>query len=220
LACNRIPDDEWLDDERYRLLVELGDTMYDGVAFYKHRAEGEICNIFAYCGEDLRIQTYRTCRELLWALDTTHARTRSGRYIAGFIRHLGGPIHMMMRRYRFIEDDMMIGRPENAQVVDETRHNVKLWYRIEGTHQTAPNLERYQAVLDDSARLLFPGMKEMLARSLEERCGDCRRRSFYAAKAMGEFAGVELCERCRFTWREYLLGFRDRAEQGLLSPAR
>lgn len=50
-------------------LCEIGDTMYDSVAFYKHRSEGETNSTFAYMPPDLRVQAFRQCREVLWALD-------------------------------------------------------------------------------------------------------------------------------------------------------
>jgi len=38
---------------------------------------------------------------------------------------------MMMRRYRFVEDGLMIGRPETDHVIAQTRQHVKLWNRVD-----------------------------------------------------------------------------------------
>jgi hypothetical protein len=40
LACNDL-DDVWYTEEQFQTLDELGATLYDGVAFFKHRSEGE-----------------------------------------------------------------------------------------------------------------------------------------------------------------------------------
>jgi hypothetical protein len=40
LACNDL-DDVWYTEEQFEALDELGATLYDSVAFYKHRSEGE-----------------------------------------------------------------------------------------------------------------------------------------------------------------------------------
>jgi hypothetical protein len=40
LACNDL-DDVWYTEKQFEMLDELGATLYDGVAFFKHRSEGE-----------------------------------------------------------------------------------------------------------------------------------------------------------------------------------
>lgn len=45
-ACNDL-DDMWLSEDEFQILTELCDTLYDAVAFFKHRAEGETHNTFA-----------------------------------------------------------------------------------------------------------------------------------------------------------------------------
>ena len=42
-------------------------------------------------------------------------------------RFVGGPIHQVMRRYRFVEDGLIVGRPETADVVTQALHNAELW---------------------------------------------------------------------------------------------
>ncbi|KAJ7505596.1 hypothetical protein B0H11DRAFT_1626680, partial [Mycena galericulata] len=71
LACNDL-DDVWFSEKQFTILGEMALTMYDAVAFYKHRSEGEIHNTFAYMSEDLRVKAF--WREVLWALDATSAR--------------------------------------------------------------------------------------------------------------------------------------------------
>ncbi len=65
LACNDL-DDVYLADAEWEILAELGDTLYDAVAFYKHQAEGETNSTFGYVGGDARVESFRRCRELLW----------------------------------------------------------------------------------------------------------------------------------------------------------
>ncbi|KAK3680870.1 hypothetical protein B0T22DRAFT_531440 [Podospora appendiculata] len=59
LACND-HDDTWFSEPELEVLTELCDTMYDAVAYYKHRAKGEINSTFAYAGADLRAAAWLT----------------------------------------------------------------------------------------------------------------------------------------------------------------
>ncbi|TLS25786.1 hypothetical protein PpBr36_06879 [Pyricularia pennisetigena] len=136
LACNDVYD-VFPTDDQFELLTEIGDTLYDAVAFYKHRSEGETNNTFAYVPADMRIQAFRVAREMLWALDVAYARKPGGAVLMNFIRFFGGPIHMMMRRYRFVEEDLTIGKPETAAVVAQTRRNFKLWNRVDAQGSVA-----------------------------------------------------------------------------------
>ena len=45
--CNDF-DDMWFTEEEFEILEELAVTLYDATTFYKHRAEGETHNTFAY----------------------------------------------------------------------------------------------------------------------------------------------------------------------------
>lgn len=130
LACNDFNDILFREDQ-WQLITELADTLYDAVAFYKHRAEGETNSTFGYVGGETRVESYRLYREVLWALDVAWARYPAKRCVLNFIRFFGGPIHMTTRRYRFVEDGLMIGRPETEHVVELTRDNFKLWNRVE-----------------------------------------------------------------------------------------
>jgi hypothetical protein len=200
---------------------ELADTMYDAVAHYKHRAEGETNSTFAYAVPSLREESFRQNREALWALDVSWTRTRERRHTINFLRYFAGPIQMMMRRYRFVEDNLTIGRPEDEQVVDQTRQSVKLWYRNDRTPETGAVDARYETILAQKDRLLFPGLAEMLNRPLVDRCPQCRRRASYGAEAMREFGGVKLCDSCQTDWNTHLLSFSARVREVLpLSPAK
>ena len=194
LVCNDFLD-TWFAEPQIRLLNEIGFVMYDGVAYHKHRAEGEIANTFAYAGHELELRqaSYARAREVLWALDTAWANDPASHCVINLWRQFGGPIHMEMRRYRFVEDGMMIGRPETEDVVVQTRRNFKLWYRSDAIvpdaaakHDSPPEgkgmerqaepaeprlrvtpeqREEYGRLLAKSEYLMFDGLKEMLESS-------------------------------------------------------
>lgn len=84
----------------------MGDVLYDAVAFYKHHSEGETNTTFAYMPPDLRLNAFHTAHEVLWALDVAWRGKDHHTSVITFIRLFGGPIHMMMRRYRFVEDGL------------------------------------------------------------------------------------------------------------------
>ncbi|KAJ7282433.1 hypothetical protein C8J57DRAFT_1463144 [Mycena rebaudengoi] len=237
LACNDL-DSAWFDDAQLRVLGELGITLYDAVAFYKHRSEGEINSTFAYMPEEVRVKAFRQCREVLWALDAASASAKEKNpkmlHTITFLRMFGGPIHMMMRRYRFIDDGLTIGTPETAHVVSQTRANFKLWHRIDanGRYSEEKNLKsrvngtvespdaiadsqsslgRYKEVLARRDELLFPNFAELLETAGDGTCGTCRYRALYGAESMNRFGGVELCEGCRAEWRAFLESFPQRA---------
>lgn len=187
LACNNI-EDAWLTEEQNQILTEICDAMYDAVAYHKHRAEGEICNTFAYAHPGLRQSTYRTYRETLWNIDAHWADTPERIPVVNFLRNIAGPIHMTMRRYRFVEDSLTIGNLETAQTVDQARKNVKLWYRLSPTPQ---NNDHYQDILARQDRVLFPGFAAMLENA-GQTCPDCEYPSQYTPSP-GQFAGVRVC---------------------------
>lgn len=144
LACNDILCDAWLDEEQLQILGEISLTMYDATAYYKHRAEGELHNTFAYAGGEARVAAYHRCREVLWALDAAAAQEPSLQCAINFARSIGGPIHLMMRRYRFVDDALTIGNPETEQVVMDARAHVKLWNRVDQCAELAGE-NRYAA---------------------------------------------------------------------------
>ncbi|MCS7483825.1 hypothetical protein ACFFQW_38450 [Umezawaea endophytica] len=211
LACNGL-DDSWFSEEEFQILAELGDTLYDAVAYYKHRAEGETNSTFAYVGHEVRNESYRRYREVLWALDAASVQDPARRVTINFLRYFGGPIHMMMRRYRFTEEDLTIGLPETERVVIQTRQNFKLWNRIDMMEKKYHD-ERYANVVANGEKLMFPGLVIMLEGSGNGNCGRCRYRPSYGAEAFGRFGGVELCDSCKAQWQYYLKKFPARAAE-------
>ncbi|MFJ1709560.1 hypothetical protein [Kitasatospora sp. NPDC088346] len=54
VACNDL--DPSFTEAEYRAMSELGMSLYDAIAYHKHRAEAEVCNLYAYCGPDLEFR--------------------------------------------------------------------------------------------------------------------------------------------------------------------
>ncbi|KAJ7148454.1 BcABA3 [Mycena crocata] len=215
LACNGL-DDVWFSDDQFEILCEMGDTMYDAIAFYKHRSEGETSSTFAYVPDDMRIKAYRQCREVLWALDTAWARQLEMQGVINFVRFFGGTIHMLTRRYRFVEEDLTIGRPETDAVVAQTRAHFKLWNRVDAAEAmdvSEESIQRYRKIVARSDELLFPGLAEFLETGGDGDCDTCRYRTSYGAETIHSFGGVELCDGCRAKWRGFLESFPERAAQ-------
>lgn len=184
----------------------MGDVLYDAVAFYKHRSEGETNNTFAYMPTDLRLKAFHTAREVLWALDVAWRCKNYHTTVVNFIRFFGGSIHMMMRRYRFVEDSLTIGTPEDESIINETRRNFKLWNRLDAQAQASSRIDdkeraRYKTILSRSDTLMFPGLAELLETAGDGACDGCSYRDSYGAEKSHQFGGVQLCEGCQSTWR-------------------
>jgi hypothetical protein len=206
-ACNDL-DPQFREGE-YRAMAEIGMTMYDAVAFYKHRAEGEVCNVYAYCGPDLQLRraAYEAARSSLWELETRWYRSVEGRCAINLLKNLP-LIHIAMSRYRFVEDGLTIGRPETSEVVQAARANVKLWYRSDAVKGDATRTTKpltAQRTVDSVRHMLLPDLVTALETADREACPRCTRRATYGALAEGQFGGVVLCEECRAAWREYVL---------------
>lgn len=207
LACNDIEDIPT--DDECELLSEIGIYLYDAVAFFKHRSEGETNNTFAYVPWDMRIESFRIAREMLWALDSYYVRNPMGPLMVNFVRIVGGPVHMMMRRYRFVEEDCTIGRVEGDDIIELARQKVKLWNRVDvapkpdanGNTDTvkAPGVQRYQDLMARRDEWMFPGLPE--AFEAGEKCEDCAYRASYGAEVRHKFGGVQLCQGCRDKFR-------------------
>lgn len=213
LACQD-QDDVWFTDAQFDFLAELGDTMYDAVSFFKHRSEGETNSTFAYMPSDLRVAAYRQCREVLWALDAAWANRPGMACVTSFLRYFGGPLHLMMRRYRYVEEGLTMGREEDLGIVNQTRQHHKLWNRIDANDRRradGEDLERYALVIANEDRLLFPGCADWLVTGGDGHCKTCQYRCSYGAETIHDFGGVKLCESCRPQWREHLLSFPERA---------
>lgn len=212
ISCSN--SDNWLTEAENQILAEIAVILFDAISFYKHRAEGEICNLFGYVGPQARTAAYRACREVLWALDSNWSQRPDRRCVIHYVRFLGGPVHMLMRRYRYVEDGLTIGNPESDALVDDARHNVKLWYRSDPMTANTTD-ERYEAVQARKNSLLFEGFAEMLDRPSEAKCQDCRRKEFYGVGESGQFSGIALCEQCKGEWRGYLETVAGRARDVL-----
>ncbi|EMD86821.1 hypothetical protein COCC4DRAFT_42234 [Bipolaris maydis ATCC 48331] len=203
LVCNDI-DDIWFTECQFDIMAEMGNTMYDGVAYPKHRSEGEVNSTFAYVPENRRVLAFHRCREALWALDVAWARRPEMRCVINFIRFFGGPIHVMMRRYRFVEEGLTLGKPDTKNVIAQTRRNIKLWNRLdeqEGMKEQRP--EHYRLVLEREESLLFSGLKAMLENADQTLCSECEYPERYGAPKDHTFGGVSLCARCQQEWVEY-----------------
>ncbi|WP_280465099.1 hypothetical protein [Nocardia brasiliensis] len=182
IACN--DSDNWFTERENQTLAEIAVTLFDAISFYKHRAEAAVCNLFAYIDPELRAETYQVSRDILWSLDTNWARTRSRRCAVHLIRYLGGPVHMLMRRYRFVEDGMTIGNPESDAGVEDARHNIKLWYRNDPP--ISDNMdERNEAVFTRKEQLLFPGFDDMLHRAARA----CLPIGLFGSRPVGRLVG-------------------------------
>ncbi|KAJ7496431.1 hypothetical protein FB451DRAFT_1018031 [Mycena latifolia] len=213
LACNDVLDVSF-SEEQLEIFGEIGITMYDAVAFYKHRSEGEVCSTFAYAPDDMRVVAFRQCREVLWALDAAWAGRPGMLIVPNFLRIFGGAIHMLMRRYRFVDEDLTIGVPETEEVVSLTRANFKLWYRIDADKTSEvreESFQRYKDVLAASEEVLFPGLAQTLETAGDGNCDTCIHRAAYGAEDTHCFGGVQLCDDCRASWRHFLESFPDRA---------
>lgn len=208
LACCDIDDNPFSEAE-YRMMAEISGTLYDAVAYFKHRAEGELMNLFACVGAELRTECYRLCREALWRIDTAWANIPDRRPAVDFARLVGGPIHLTMRRYRFVEDSLTLGLPEQEAAQHVSHRNAKLWRRLEDSTTTSAEA-RFEKIMRDEHRLLFPGMAEMLERSSTDTCAQCARDTVEFADETGELRGNELCDPCKENWRSYLLDVHHR----------
>ncbi|KAJ7671916.1 BcABA3 [Mycena rosella] len=198
LACNDL-DDVWFSDEQFNILCEMGDTI-----------------TFAYMPEDMRVKAFRQCREVLWALDAAWARQTDMQSVTNFVRLFGGPIHLMMRRYRFVEEDLTIGRPETEHVISQTRANFKLWNRVDANKMvdvSQESIQRYRNLLARSDEIMFNGLAEFLQTGGDGNCDTCRYRPSYGAETTHRFGGVELCDSCKAEWRDFLESFPERAAQ-------
>jgi len=213
LRCNDF-DDVWFSEDEWQVLAEIGDALYDAVAFYKHRAEGETNSTFAYVGDDeFRTETFRRCREVLWALDVAWARDPARRCVLNFLRPFGGPIHLTMRRYRFVEDGLAIGKAETEDVVNRTRKHFKLWHRVDANETYAEDEKRYKDAVTRESYLLFEGMADILEANGHGRCNNCEYRLSYGAQTIGCFGGAELCGNCKDDWKKYMESLPERASK-------
>ena len=120
---------------------------------------------------------------------------------------------MMMRRYRFVEENLTIGKPETKEVINQARINAKLWNRIDGNKRGVEDTQRYKHLLTRSEELMFHGLAEFLETGRDGGCKDCRYRASYGAETPHEFGGVKLCGGCKTMWQKYLESVPERARK-------
>ena len=213
LACNDLLD-VWYTEEQLDIICEIGDTMYDAVAFYKHRSEGETNSTFAYMPEEQRILAFERAREILWALDLALVGTPGHTVVTNFLRTFGGPIHMMMRRYRFVEDQLKIGKHEDEIVIAQVRQNFKLWNRVDAAQEKVTiDYDDYENAIANGQDYMFDGLAEALQTADTNRCQDCSFRESYGVQKAHVFGGVQLCKSCRMQWGKFLDTLPARAQE-------
>jgi hypothetical protein len=115
-----------------------------------------------------------------------------------------------MRRYRFVEDGLMIGRPETNTVVKQARQHFKLWNRVDANNSSIQDIQRYKDLIARSDELMFGGLRDFLEQSNEKTCPDCQHRQFYGAETSRAFGGVQMCKKCKQEWGAYVESFPDR----------
>ncbi|PCD22281.1 hypothetical protein AU210_016071 [Fusarium oxysporum f. sp. radicis-cucumerinum] len=201
LACNGFREVPF-DEEQLQLVAELSGTLYDAVAFYKHRAEGETNSTFGYVGSEMRVENYRDYQDILWVLDVKWAHDPAKRCVLNFIRPFGGPIHMMTRRYRFVEDGLMIGRPETDEVVELTRANFKLWHKVDSDAKSDKD-GTHMDIITTSESLMFPGFCGILESSARKHCSHCSSPAS-SSSDIRRFGGIRLCEGCKASCRSFM----------------
>lgn len=212
LACNN-RNIAWLTEEKVEILAEVAITLYDAVAFRKHRAEAEPCSTFAYAPCEARMKAYLQSKHILWCLDvdrTVADEIQNFRITINFVRPFGGPIHMMMDRYRFVEEGLTIGKPEDDEVRELACQNVKLWYRPLDRKRLAARDHRYELVQSKQKQLLFPGMMEFLERSADVTCGHCAREGFGYEDDSKALCGDSLSADSEQAWNSHFESLTDR----------
>jgi hypothetical protein len=117
---------------------------------------------------------------------------------------------LVMRRYRFVEDGMMIGLPETSTVVKQARQNIKLWNRVDVENGNVQDVKRYNHLIARSDELMFDGLREFLDANGEKTCEHCQHRETYGANTSFAFGGVQLCDGCKDLWGAYVESFPDR----------
>ncbi|KAG9249734.1 uncharacterized protein F5Z01DRAFT_668409 [Emericellopsis atlantica] len=209
LSCNECVD-VIFSEEQWRLIGELCCTLYDAVAFHKHRAEGETNSTFGYFDAHTRVKSFQLYRMVLWAIDVPWATNPAKRCVVNFLRFFGGPLHMMTRRYRFVEDGLRIGKPETEQVVELTRANFKLWNRVEETAAQLKYDGRYADFVAQSDKLMFDGFCDLLQRSGSRECVNCTFIVTGTTKDIRQFGGIQLCRPCKEKWGLSMAEFPER----------
>lgn len=208
LVCNNYTAPV-LTDAELALLAGISCILYDSVAYFKHSAEAETNTTFAYAPADTRVAAFRQYRDVLWALDATWARSDKARTLAvNFVRLGGGPIHVMMDRYRFVEEGLSMGKgvDDVETRIEDARDKIKLWNRVELRESSVKKDGGLCEMLKEKrGDLMFDGLEEYLRREQDEYCSRCCYQNLnMAGSSTQRFSGVELCRDCKDEWRSYL----------------
>lgn len=116
---------------------------------------------------------------------------------------------MTTRRYRFVEDGLMIGRPESEEVVELTRGNFKLWNRVEDAAPQPLMKTSYRDLVAQCDERMFAGFSDLLESSAKKHCPRCLQATSNRLE-MKQFGGIRLCEDCKEGWRSYMRAFPKR----------
>ncbi|KAJ0128745.1 Vacuolar calcium ion transporter [Fusarium oxysporum f. sp. albedinis] len=116
---------------------------------------------------------------------------------------------MMTRRYRFVEDGLMIGRPETDQVVELTRANFKLWHKVDSDIVKPDKDGRYMDTITKLDKLMLPGFCSLLESSAGKHCSYCSN-AVSSGSDIRRFGGVRLCDECKANWRSFMGAARAR----------
>ncbi|RAK90465.1 ABA 3 protein [Aspergillus costaricaensis CBS 115574] len=167
---------------------------------------------FAYIPENERVNAFHQAREILWAVDVVMAGMSGYMATINFIRSFGGPIQTTMRRYRFVDDGLSIGKTESEEVINKARQNFKLWNRVDAGSVMSLDVRRYNLLIARCDDLMFPGLADYLEVD-SQHCNQCVYRKAYGAQRAHCFGGVELCGQCRDEWGQYLKTLPERTKQ-------
>ncbi|KAK5658646.1 hypothetical protein OQA88_2041 [Cercophora sp. LCS_1] len=108
-----------------------------------------------------------------------------------------------MRRYRFVENGLELGRPEPEEVIKDARESYKLWFRMDAKETFDEQQARFACVIERKDYLLYPELGGWLEEDSRRNCDQCQYSRSYGARTVNEFGGVKLCESCRDEWRQH-----------------
>ncbi|KAK3347006.1 hypothetical protein B0T25DRAFT_613795 [Lasiosphaeria hispida] len=177
---------------RFGLAAALSSNDIDNVWFTEDQLQvlGEICVTLSM-------------PEVLWSIDSAWGMSPCRLVTLNHVRFFGGPMHMTMRRYRYVENGLELGRPETEDVVKDAREYYKLWYRVDARETFDGQQARFASVIERQDYLLFPGLAELLEEDVKRNYDQCVYSNNYGARGINEFGGVKLCERCSDEWRRH-----------------
>jgi hypothetical protein len=117
---------------------------------------------------------------------------------------------IVMRRYRFVEDGLVIGRPETLTVVKQARAKFKLWNRVDAQDSEVEGVDHYTAMTARSDELVFDGLSGYLEASKNVTCQECQEHQSCKEDTLYGLGGVRLCDECRDEWGAHIDTFPNR----------